>query len=340
VVKDANVVSTIEATYRCTIKGNVYMELRNVTGSDGSIYGGAASSGKVNGDITLVLGENLTKANVYAGAYSSTMGKSFTVIADGIDLSKVAIRGRSAASSGAAKYLPCTLIIKKGELNDVIGTFVNREDATVILGCDQTKAATGTKSFLLDLNGYDAIVNAAEDATVTVWDSQTDDFTVEDQYGYGVLTATGNIVAKEGYLAAAGGYHKFGGQYVSGVSLRPGNAGVYYTATILADEVLLATLETGVAVSLTDMPGADFASDEDTLYTVGTTGVMVQNILNGDPEDADRAIMDIYAASFVKLSDGTVLMSENEVAYSLFDILMLLKDQNPQAYTDFVNNWK
>ena len=88
------------------------------------------------------------------------------------------------------------------------------------------------------------------------------------------------------------------------------------------------------------MPGADFATDADTLYTKGTTGVLVNNILTGDAEDADRAIMDIYAASYVKLPDGTVLVSENEVAYSLFDILMILKDQNPQAYTDFVNTWK
>jgi len=88
------------------------------------------------------------------------------------------------------------------------------------------------------------------------------------------------------------------------------------------------------------MPTADFATDADTLYTTGTSSVLIQNILKGDAEDADRAIMDIYAASYVKLPDGTVLMSENEVAYSLFDILMILKDQNPQAYTDFVNNWK
>ena len=88
-----------------------------------------------------------------------------------------------------------------------------------------------------------------------------------------------------------------------------------------------------------DMPTADFAADEDTLYATGTNSVLVQNILRGDSEDADRAITDIYAASFVKLPDGTVLVSENEVAYSLFDILMLLKEQNPQAYETFVNTW-
>ena len=103
-------------------------------------------------------------------------------------------------------------------------------------------------------------------------------------------------------------------------------------------------LETGVAVSLTDLPGADFATDADTLYTTGTTGVMVQNILTGDTEDADRAITDIYAAAYVKLPDGTVQVSDAEIAYSLYDILLILKEQNKEAFQSFVTthniqNW-
>ena len=42
----------------------------------------------------------------------------------------------------------------------------------------------------------------------------------------------------------------------------------------------------------------------------------------------------------MKLPDGTVLVSEATVAYSLFDILMILKETNPQAYENFVNTWK
>jgi hypothetical protein len=54
--------------------------------------------------------------------------------------------------------------------------------------------------------------------------------------------------------------------------------------------------------------------------------------------------MDIYAASFVKLPDGTVLVSDTEVAYSLFDILLILKEQNTEAFQSFcsayaIENW-
>ena len=330
---------SIRSSYKnAAINGDVYMDLQNITGS-GAIYGGASNSGKNYGDMTIRLGENISKTNVYACGSNSTMGTSLTVIADGVDLTKTAIRGRSATSDGVTQYLPCTLIVKQGEVADALANFVCREDATVILGCDQTKAITASKSFNLDLSGYDAEVNVASGATVTVWDSQTDDYTVEDAAGYGVLTATGNVVAKEGYIAAEGGFHKFGGQYISSVSLRPDSAGIYYSATFLCDEVLADALETGVAVSLADMPGTDFATDADTLYTVGTTGVMIQNILIGDTEDADRAIMDIFAASYVKLPDGTVLVSENEVAYSLYDILLILQPQNPEEFAKFCTTW-
>ena len=78
------------------------------------------------------------------------------------------------------------------------------------------------------------------------------------------------------------------------------------------------------------------ATDADTLYTTGTNSVVIQDILKGDANDADRAIADIYAASYVKLPDGTVLTSNENIAYSLYDILLLVRDQYPNDFADFV----
>jgi len=339
VINGAQVTATIEATYRCTIKGNVYTELRNIVGA-GNVYGGAASSGKVYGDVTLVLGENLQKVNAFPNSANGTFAGHFTVIADGADVSSLNIHG---CGYGGSAAVPATLILNSGKLSDVADTFVCREDATIILGCDQAENAT-LPACNLDLCGFDANITVAEGAGVTVWDSATDDYTVEDAQGYGILTSTGNVVAKDGYVAAGGGFHKFGGQYISSVSLRPKNAGIYYSATVLADEVLLSELETGVAVSLVDLPGADFETDEDTLYTTGTNSVVIENILTGDAEDPDRAIRDIYAASYVKLKDGTILTSDANIAYSLYDVLLLMRDQYPDEFTGFVKthnieNW-
>ena len=296
--------------------GDVTMYFANVT-IGGGIYGGNSTRKNVSGNVTITLGENVVSAKgVYAG--SSTEGDvlgTVTMVADGADLSQLALYGTAASG----------------------GTVGN---AVLVLNRDVDYALTIDPHFALNLNGYDITGNLSVDGTLTVYDSATDDYTVADGI-YGEITGTvnGTLVAKEGYIAVAGGFHKFGGQYISSVSLRPQNAGIYYSATVLADEVLVAELETGVAVSLVDMPGADFETDEDTLYAAGTNSVLVQNILKGDTEDADRAITDIYAASFVKLPDGTVLVSEETVAYSLFDILMILKTQNPTAYNDFVNTW-
>ena len=150
--------------------------------------------------------------------------------------------------------------------------------------------------------------------------------------------------AAEGYLAADRGFHKFD-QYISHVNLRPGDAGIYYSAAILYDEVLAEEIESaGVAVSLVDLPGTDFETDADTRYCADTNSVVIENILTGDTEDVDRAIADIYAASYVKLKDGTVLVSDATVAYSLYDVLLLVKEQYPDAFQSFckthnIENW-
>ena len=324
-ISGATVYDSIHASRMGNI-GKVEMKISNTTVLTGAIYAGSMTAhspkklGNVYEGVTITLGENVVAPALYCSAktYGGITG-GVTVTVDGADLTRVPISARYTGLS--ASY--------------------STDWSKIVLADHMVTDAAFDPAVELDLGGFDITGNLTVDGTLTVFDSATDDYDVSDgSYGEITGTVTGTLAAKEGYIAAGGGFHKFGGQYISGVSLRPSNAGIYYTATVLADEVLLAALETGVAVSLTDMPGADFETDEDTLYAKGTHGVLVQNILMGDSEDADRAIMDIYAAAYVKLPNGTVLVSENDVAYSLFDILMLLKAQNPQAYHDFVNNRK
>ncbi|MBR4864738.1 MAG: hypothetical protein IKU07_09185 [Oscillospiraceae bacterium] len=291
--------------------GNVTMYFENVTVGSG-IYGGNSTRNNVLGDVTITLGENVSAASgVWAG--SSTEGNvngTVTVIAAGADLAKLAVHGTAKGGATVGK-------------------------AVLQLARNLDYAVTIDPAFALDLNGCDITGDLTVNGSLAVYDSATDDYTVADGI-FGEITGavSGTLVAKGGYIAAENGFHKFD-QYISGVSLRPGTAGIYYTATFKADEILAKHLETGVAVSLADMPTADFETDEDTLYTKGTTGVLVNNILKGDPEDADRSILDIYAASYAKLPDGTVLVSDGEIAYSLYDILLLLKTQNAAAFQSF-----
>ena len=319
------VYQNIAASYRGNV-GSADIRISNTTVSDAvdtsAIYAGpvvykSAAQGVVSGDVILTLGENITALAVYASGREGIIQGTATIIADGIDLSKVPVYAcyPSATASTAVAVL--------------------KLDANV------EQNVTLDAALPLDLNGYDITGDLTVDGILTVKDSATDDYTVADGF-CGEITGnvTGILAAADGYVAAANGFHKVD-QYISGVSIRPSNAGIYYTATFLCDEVLTAEIESqGVAVSLVDLPDVDFETDADTLYASGKHGVMVANILRGDTDDVDRAIMDIYAASYIKLKDGTVLTSNENVAYSFYDILMLLKTQNPEAYDSFVQKWK
>jgi len=276
-------------------------------------YSSPKKQGAVLGDATVTLGENVSAAAVYTS--SRTHGYIYgtaTVIAEGVDLSEVPVYAMYPTTKGSTAA------------------------AVLKLGADVTQDVTLDAALPLDLNGFDIAGNITVDGTLTVKDSATDDYDVSDGIcGEITGTVTGTLKAAEGYLAAGGGFHKFS-QRISHINLRPGDAGIYYSATFLGDEVLMNEIETGIAVSLTDLPGADFETDADTLYTVGTNSVVIQDILKGDANDADRAIADIYAASYVKLKDGTVLTSNENIAYSLYDVLLLVKEQYPDAFESFV----
>jgi hypothetical protein len=183
-------------------QGDLYMELRNVTvGME--IFCGHRNKNDVSGNVTLVLGEGVTAPegatlSVYAG--SSTAGNvlgKVTVVADGIDLTKTPIYGKAANATGTIGGLK--LVLNKGELADVADTFVTMDGTEIVLGCDQTKAATLNYSCDLDLVGHDATITVATGKTLTVCDTTDGEL--------GVLAATGTTAPAEGYeeIAVTGG---------------------------------------------------------------------------------------------------------------------------------------
>jgi len=325
-ISGARVFNNIAPTY-CGNIGTLEMTVRDTdisvvssVAAYSNIYAGPVEyvdtkdQGAVLGDATVILGKNVTGNGAYASScLEGSIHGTATIVADGVDLSQFpvcATSPRRTAGTTAAAVLK--------------------------LGADVTQDVTLDAALPLDLNGFDITGNLTVDGTLTVKDSATDDYDVSDGIcGEITGTVTGTLQAAEGYLAAGGGFHKFS-QRISHINLRPTDAGIYYSATFLGDEVLMNEIETGIAVSLTDLPGADFATDADTLYTTGTNSVVIQDILKGDANDADRAIADIYAASYVKLKDGTVLTSNENIAYSLYDILHLVKEQYPDDFADFV----
>ena len=341
-VSNATVYADISASRMGNID-HVQMNISNTTLTTGSIYAGSltASSPKklgfVKKGVTITLGENVSAANLYCSAKTyGSIASGVTLVADGVDFTKLPLAAR--CPDLHASYSTDWILVK--------------------LAKDMPTDLTLDPTMVLDLNGHNVTGNITVDGTLAVKDSQTDDFTVADGV-YGRITGqvTGTVVAAPGYVAVDGeSFHRFE-QKVTGVSIRPSIAGIYYSAAWSMDEVLEGKVQSfGVAVSLDGMPGADFmAPDSTSLWTRFASGqlengkpmtsVMISNILSAAADKNDeRGKSKIYAAPYVILNDGTVLVSDTEVAYSLYDVMKKADEQayeaNKEALEAFYQKWQ
>lgn len=157
-------------------------------------------------------------------------------------------------------------------------------------------------------------------------------------------------VAHDGYLDMR----------VTAVTLRPSATGLYYKARFDADPTMAARVKNyGVVLSLADMPGADFRTEEDinratiasTPFTSGvevTSGSVFGILKESSGNNIARSQMKIYANVYVELDDGTILMGDAEdgAAWSLREVLdaigenyELLSAADQKAYDDFLDYW-
>ena len=323
-------VSRVTNSFNASTTGNVYYSLKNVTITYG-IYGGNTGSNHVNGNVTLVLGENVVVPEIYAGSRDKgNVGGTVTVIADGIDLNTHVINGKAKNTNSTVGGLK--LVVNKGELADVAESFITKDGTEVILGCDQTKTATIPYSINLDLNGCNGNIAVADGKTATVCDTATDDFKVLDEQGYGILAATGTVVAKEGYdvRQEVGGtsYHRW--EYaLDNVSLRPAAAGIYYTGQFGLNELYRENVECyGVVLSLKEDPQlgkdgcvwSELTAWPETGAGYGTvlTGIMTKD--GGYTTNRRNADMVVYGVAYIKYTDGTVEYS-NHASFTLKQVV-------------------
>jgi len=128
---------------------------------------------------------------------------------------------------------------------------------------DTDEAVSVTKDVCLDLNGYDVTGGVTvTGGTLYVKDSQTDDYTVNDDNGYGQLSdVTGTIAAADGYMMIAEGssysFHRVD-LAIHTMTLRPEQAGVYYKSDFAGDEMVAANVARyGIALSIKAVPSAE-----------------------------------------------------------------------------------
>lgn len=190
--------------------------------------------------------------------------------------------------------------------------------SVVKLLADCADDITVTGDMTLDLYGCDLTGNVTvTGGTLHVKDSATDDYTIEDAEGYGVISSvTGTVVGCDTYLqlteTAGISFHKCVLKLTK-VNLRPGSAGIYYTSDILVDEAALEHLAS-FGVTLSTSSKTPTAEDANSLFTVYTkddyaggiaNSVLVSGILDGESTDAVDASTMIYARPYIKFSNGT-----------------------------------
>jgi len=185
-----------------------------------------------------------------------------------------------------------------------------------------------TKDCAIDLNGY----------TLTV----SGDYTLYgmDSTGDGYTEGTGKVVLTEGAAVALRTTVADGREYISiqkeneatlhrlgmritDVTLRPDECGVYYKASWDCDPTLAALIDSyGLSLSVYREPGANFVEDKLCLETTydgaelvsgeKKTGILIRNILKDSltaGENETRGGMPIYTKAYLKLKDGTQLLS-------------------------------
>ena len=221
--------------------------------------------------------------------------------------------------------------------------------------------------FIVDIAGHDVALTGA--ATVTLFDTANDDF---DSFGTATLegvtlanTALTRVENKDYYTMVSEGtysFHRVEARLTS-VALRPAMGGIYYTAKWSCDETVKPLIGSfGLAVSMKNFPGTDFANDETALYTVFAadtfesgvtkTGAMIAGILKSAADGATQervamnsayAQMAIFAEAYITIDGATY--TGIGASYSLYDIMKTVQTQINDYYAqasvmqDFMTQW-
>ena len=195
---------------------------------------------------------------------------------------------------------------------------------------------TITQDTYIDLNGYDIGSAEVTGGTLFLYDSQTDDFTVDDGRGYGKIeTVTGNAKAlpsgelfKNGYLmiteADGVSFHRLSVD-TTGFSLRATNieengAAIYYQSGFGGDEVIQENVKAfGIAMGAGKAP--DFRAKTYTRTTDMTkwesgklntfNSTLLKNIMkssNTYSTNNKNSSTQVYSQAYIEMLDGTRIL--------------------------------
>ena len=290
------------------------------------------------------------------------------------------------STSGKMKVADAILVGEDGKLTataDPLSDWANGSYAYLKLSGDLTIADLGGQELCVDLNGHNLSVDG--NGTVKAFDSKNDNYRA---ILCGKITAGASVnIAKECIAPNGNRYialtengtttmHRLD-MYVTAVSLRTSEAGIYYKATYKCDTAVEKQVkEYGVVMSVYNMPGADFLSSAEkrdnnlhTIYSSGfksgatVTSGAVFGIMKTERDSAKNnnyGQMPIYANPYIKTTGDSVFVGDTKnpgkttkdadfdgIACSLQDAMTMM-DQIFHDYSlsdrrkasDFYQTWK
>lgn len=268
--------------------------------------------------------------------------------------------------------------------NDALAAYEYSQNGYVILAGATAQIPETVSQLNVDIVGKE--VTLSGNATVYGSDSANDSYNANGKLmiAEGAQITVEPVVMRNDkrYIAleseGAWSFHRLT-VYMDTVTLRTeGNPGIYYKAVYRCDEVLRDLVDSyGVALSLQDMPGADFeTADKYTAYTgedfakaysgdkVNTVSGAVVGIMkerNTKERNTANANREIYANAYLKLNigDGLLIMADSKnqgktsdaedftgTAYSLTEVLEGVNenwdsysDEDKATVTSFLTKW-
>lgn len=228
----------------------------------------------------------------------------------------------------------------------------------VLIGNDAELTIDG--EIYIDSRGYTVTVNGT--GTLYAIDRANDDYNGYGAWniGEGVTIANETIHPVNGnrYIILKNESGTYGAHRIEmgikSVTLRTNAAGLYYNAYYTCDSAVAKAITAyGVAVSVEDVPGADFQdvlTDRESVYTdfaaqyealedsntVAANSTSVFGIMkdsNSAADNAEHGKMDIYANAYIEIKGEKIYMADTEnvgkqagVAYSLYDVMAMVDD--------------
>ena len=307
------------------------------------------AEGAFTGKLAMVVGDALP--TIFPVANGATDGVTH-------DLVTASVRGTTFVGEGEEKEKVQTWYASAEDAID------GGDDYFALFNDDPFEIAAG-KTAVVNINGKDVTVSG--EGKLVFFDAVANK---------GKVTVTGNVQlennsedgkqvkAPEGasYLTVKNNEDGTYSSYklrvrLTGVSLRPSNAGIYFrgawTTQLLPENIK----NYGIVVSLAEQPAADFKSNANMAYTEYTTedwddnektGVLITGIFEEGKDNASRGKEDIYAASYAVVNNGVedvTIIDIVEEKYSMYSILNMMEDNEAvwtahgDALNAFFNTW-